>query len=113
MSEEDPYEEGKSSLALNPDAPPPIWVVKKFVPINQLQSCLNQVADQGYQVKDILQVKAPHNHRYLAEGTDCAHVIAFDGTRIMEKQTKDMQAQMTALMGTIPTPSTPGGFPGK
>jgi len=95
---------------------PPIWVVRKYVPIAFLHAVLNRLADKGYQVRDIIKTAvtpeylsflaqhSPKELRILREGDECYHVIAFDGGRIMKKQAEDMQAQMAAIMGTMPTP---------
>lgn len=114
MSEEKLDREGNPLKPRDPNAEPPIWKVCKHVPLTQLQSCLNKLADAGYQVKDLLRTTAPYDHKYLQEGAECFHVVAFDGARIMKKQQEDMQRHLAAMseaLGAAPSFS-PQGVPG-
>ncbi len=108
LYDDEKKEEDKPAAASPPTtsaaAEPPIWVVKRYFPAEKLQYVLNRLASEGYQVRDILTASAPEGHRYLQEGTQCFHVIAFDAMRIMKKQGEDMHAQLAALMGNVTQP---------
>jgi len=78
-----------------------IWKAEIDTAPAHLEAVLNALVEDGYQVHSL--------HLRSTEGTDDEEpyvydVVAFDATRLMQKQTEAMQAQMNAIMGTAGTP---------
>lgn len=77
----------------------PIWVVKQNVALEELQSVLNELAEQGYQVHTLTHVNKAAGPQYysLWESSSRYHVMAFDPTRVMKKHTEAVNALMAQL----------------